>query len=387
MYPRFSDLINDWFGTHITLPIQSYGFFVAMAFLVAAVVLKFELKRKEKEGLIKPSTKRIKTGAATTSELIVQGLWGFLIGFKFVGMFFSWEQVTDDPASFLISWQGSWFWGIIITTVSVVYLWYTKRNKKTEEKEIIIHAYQQTGNILIIAAVFGIAGAKLFDTIEHLDAFFRDPLGTLFSFSGLTFYGGLIVAAFAVVFYGEKHSIKWPHMADATAPALMLAYGIGRIGCQVAGDGCWGIVNTATKPQWLSFIPDWLWAYNYPNNVINEGIATSHCLGNHCYVLEQPVFPTPVYETLMALVIFAILWTMRKRIKTPGILFSIYLIFNGIERYLAESIRVNIKYPFMGIEVTQAEIIAVCLILTGIGGILFFRNKFHHQNKTIHDRL
>jgi len=90
--------------------------------------------------------------------------------------------------------------------------------------------------------------------IEHLDEFFRDPFGVLFSFSGLSFFGGLIVAAFAVGYYGERNKIRWPVMADAAAPALMLAYAVGRIGCQLSGDGCWGIPNAVanTVSNWRS---------------------------------------------------------------------------------------------------------------------------------------
>ncbi|MFX9050398.1 prolipoprotein diacylglyceryl transferase family protein, partial [Acinetobacter baumannii] len=75
---------------------------------------------------------------------------------------------------------------------------------------------------------------------ENWNDFIKDPIDALISFSGLTFYGGLICAALAIYFYAKKHNIPFIHLADAAAPALMLAYGIGRIGCQVAGDGDWG---------------------------------------------------------------------------------------------------------------------------------------------------
>jgi prolipoprotein diacylglyceryltransferase len=155
----------------------------------------------------------------------------------------------------------------------------------------------------------------------------------------------------------------------------MLAYGIGRTGCQLSGDGCWGIVNPHPMPSWLSFLPGWMWAWDFPHNVINEGIRIPGCDGSNCYVLGQPVYPTSFYETMLALIFFTILWIVRKRITKPGVLFSLYFILNGIARFLIEKIRVNIRYEFAGIQFTQAEVIAVFLVLLGIAGIIYFRKQ------------
>jgi len=309
MYPKFSDIINDFFGTHINLPIQTYGLFVALAFVFGGWIVYLELKRKEQQKIIFPVEKEVKA-----------------------------------------------------------------KGKAGKEK-VLVHPRQLTGNIILVAAISGIVGSKLFDVIEHLDLLIKDPLGTLFSFSGLAFYGGLITAAFAVGIYAERNKIPWPVIADVVAPALMLAYGIGRIGCQLSGDGCWGIVNPNPKPEWLSFLPDWMWAFNYPNNVINAGVPIPGCDGPHCHALGQPVFPTPFYETVIALVFFGLLMSIRKRMKIHGYLFSIYLILNGTERLFIEQLRVNIRYDFLGMKVTQAAIIAVGLILIGIAGFFYFRRK------------
>ncbi|NNC86241.1 MAG: diacylglyceryl transferase, partial [Bacteroidia bacterium] len=199
----------------------------------------------------------------------------------------------------------------------------------------------------------------------------------LISFSGLTFYGGLIVGAISVIWYTNKHKIKPFVIADAAAPGLMLAYAVGRIGCQLAGDGDWGIVNNSAKPGWLSFLPDWMWSFTYPHNVNRAGIPIPGCEGTHCYELADPVWPTPFYETMMCLTLFGVLWYFRKRIKIPGILFSLYLILNGIERFFIEKIRVNSDYIIAGFEITQAEIISTGLILAGVIGmvVLSKRNK------------
>ena len=380
MYPKISDFFNELLGTNINLPIQTYGFFVAMAFLAAALILYLELKRKEKNGAIKSHTRKIWKGKpASTQELVTSGLFGFIIGFKIVGMFFDYSYFADNPQEYILSWDGNIWGGLILAGLSI---YNTYRNKKKDQLEkpiledVEVHPYQLTGNIVLIAAIFGILGAKLFDIFEHLDDLFRDPIGTIFSFSGLAFYGGLIVAAFAVIFYAEKNKIKWPYIADVTAPALILAYAVGRIGCQLSGDGCWGVENLNPKPEWLGFLPDWMWAFKYPGNVIDDGVRISNCTGQHCYILENPVYPTPFYETSMGIIIFLILWFIRKRLVIPGYLFSIYLMFNGIERFLIEKIRVNIKHNFLGMQVTQAEIISSVLIILGIIGLWYFRRLY-----------
>lgn len=378
MYPRLSDLIYDLLGIRVVLPVQTYGFFIALAFLLAALVLYLELKRKEVQSKVIAPQKRTRlTGlSASKTEIGITALVGFLIGYKLVYVILHYAAFADNPQKFIFSGEGSWWGGILLAGIAAGLTWYDKQRKKLDKPvkvTEIIHPRQLTGGILLVAAVFGIIGAKLFDVIEHIDQLIKDPVNTLFSFSGLAFYGGLITAAVAVSIYVEKNGIPWLINADAVAPPLMLAYGTGRIGCQLSGDGCWGVVNTAPKPDWLGFLPDWMWAFHYPHNVINEGIRIPGCDGAHCFMLEQPVFPTPIYETLLAFSFFGLLWFLRKRINVHGVLFSVYLILNGTARLFIEQIRVNLRYDLLGMEVTQATVIAVFLILTGIGGIFFCR--------------
>ncbi len=377
MYPRFSDLINGIFGTNIILPIQTYGFFVALAFIIAGWILYIELKRKERDNLILPQeVARIKGKPASVRELIITATVSFIAGYKIIGAFTMYSMFADSPQNFIFSGEGS-LWGGILSAIIITFLtYYDKQRKKTDKPEKInelVHPGQLTGNIILVAAVFGIAGSKLFDIVEHLDQLMIDPVHTIFSFSGLAFYGGLITAAFAVSIYAERNKIPWPVNADAVAPGLLLAYGIGRIGCQLSGDGCWGIANLAPKPGWLSFLPGWMWAFKYPHNVINEGALMPGCVGRNCHILGQPVFPTPFYETVIMLLFFVLLWSLRKKIKIPGIIFSVYLILNGTERFFIEKLRVNIRYDFLGMRVTQASVIAVLLIATGISLIFYFR--------------
>ncbi|MCT4583017.1 MAG: prolipoprotein diacylglyceryl transferase [Flavobacteriales bacterium] len=229
--------------------------------------------------------------------------------------------------------------------------------------------------LTLIAIIFGFIGAKLFAWLEDpvpLDVFFSDP------FSGLTIYGGLITAFLAAVIYLRKYKMPLLHFMDAVAPGLMLSYGIGRLGCHISGDGDWGIVNNSPTPSWF---PEWLWKYNYPNNVLNEGIAIPNCIYNdYCFQLAEPVYPTPLYEAFAALILFLILWNLRTKIKIAGQLFFVYLTLNGLERFFIEKIRVNAVYNLAGFSITQAEIIAVLFMLIGITG--YFWLKKHHSTSS-----
>jgi phosphatidylglycerol---prolipoprotein diacylglyceryl transferase len=379
MYPTISDFIKDAFGINLPLPIQSFGFFVAISFILAAYLLLLELKRKEKEGIISAQIKQILIGKpASTTELIFSGLIGFILGYKIFGIFLNYSFFAANPQYFVFSSEGN-FLGGILGAAAAAYLRYREKQKSKLDKpkweEVTVHPYELTGNFVMLAALAGIIGAKIFHNLENIDDFIADPIGSLISFSGLTFFGGLIVAAIVLIWYARKNKIPALVISDAAAPTILLAYAIGRIGCHVAGDGDWGIVNEMAKPGWLSFLPDWLWAYNYPHNVINEGIAIPGCIGKHCFELNPPVFPTPIYETIVGLILFAFLWGFRKKMKTAGMMFFTFLIMTGVERFLVELIRVNTKYHIFGYAITQAELIAVALVITGIAGIIWIKRK------------
>ena len=98
--------------------------------------------------------------------------------------------------------------------------------------------------------------------------------------------------------------------------------------------------------------------------------------------LAHPVYPTPLYEITASLLIFFFLWSIRKRIHVPALLFCIYLLLNGIERFLIEFIRVNVKYHFLGIYATQAQIIAVGMMILGIAGIIYFPMRYRKLQAT-----
>jgi prolipoprotein diacylglyceryl transferase len=379
MYPTISHLLFDLFGIDIPLPIQTFGFWVAIAFLSASYLITKELKRKEIEGHLSVSiTKETIGKSLSIYEILSSLITGFFIGFKFIEAIFHYSDLVANPQDFILSTRGSFIGGIFIAGLSVYLKW--NENKKTKlatpkEIEKTVHPYELVGNMTMIAAVSGIIGAKVFHNLENMGAFLADPIGQLMAFSGLTFYGGLIAGAFSVIWYARKYKINILQLIDAAAPSLMLAYGVGRIGCQMSGDGDWGIDNLAPKPEWMTLLPDWMWSFTFPHNVINAGVPIEGCVGNFCMELSNPVWPTAFYEVIMCLLIFSFLWAIRKKIRVPGILFCIYLGLNGIERFFIEKIRVNSEYNILG-GITQAEIISSCLVLIGlIGSIYLLRNS------------
>ena len=213
------------------------------------------------------------------------------------------------------------------------------------------------GTVTVIAVVGGIIGAKIFHILENWGDFMVDPYGMIFSQGGLTFYGGLLFAAAGIVWYIRKHGVSLPLFTDSILPTVMLAYGIGRVGCHLAGDGDWGITsNPDAKP---GFIPDWLWGETYPNNILGVTLP------------ESGVYPTSIYEFVMASALFALLWSLRNHPFKAGWLTFLTVLFFGVERLLIEQIRVNNVFDVFGLEVTQAEMISVVMIIVGIVGLAF----------------
>lgn len=381
MYPNLSYLLHDLFGAardNAFSVIQTFGLFLGLAFFTAAYVLYNELKRKEEEGFLKAVPKyELIGGGPKWVEIFLNGIFGLILGMKLPGILTNFEVFKDNPAGYIFSGQGNLVIGLLGFILFGGYTyWQGAKSKLEKPKKVkkMISAHHRVGDITVIAAIFGLLGARLFSILENLDSFWQDPLGQLFSGSGLTIYGGLILAFIANYIYVKRHQIPPIHVMDSIAPALILSYAVGRLGCQLSGDGDWGIINELAKPSWFIF-PDWAWAYDYPHNVLNDGVKIADCVDKYCSRLAAPVFPTPIYEIIGSVFIFAILWMLRKRVKFTGFIFFLYAILMSVERFLIEFIRVNPRYDFLGMELSQAQIISIGVFFAGILGIYYWYGK------------
>ena len=191
-------------------------------------------------------------------------------------------------------------------------------------------AYEMT----FAALVGGIVGARLDFVIENWDDVSGDLVGNIFSGSGLVWFGGAVGGALGVVLWAWRRKMLGLGLLDLAAPALALGYAIGRIGCQVSGDGDYG-------EGW-----DGPWAMAYPDGT--EPIDT-------------PVHPTPIYETLAMGLVALVLWRWRERFA-PGILFAIYLVLAGTERFLVELIRRN---DAVVAGLTTAQLLSLAMVAAG----------------------
>ena len=194
-------------------------------------------------------------------------------------------------------------------------------------------------SIITAGLVGGLVGSKLyfvlFETPSGMS--WGETFGAIFSGSGLTFYGGFVVAAGTITWVIRRHRAPFLPVADAVGIGLAIGYAIGRIGCQLAGDGDYGIPT------------DLPWGMAYPDGVVPT--------------LEK-VHPTPVYETLMGLGIFGVLWSTRQRLQIPGLSFCLYLVLSGLARFAVEFIRLN---PRVLWGLSDAQLISLAAIAVGVG--------------------
>lgn len=231
--------------------------------------------------------------------------------------------------------------------------------------------------MVVLALVSGIVGAKILYLIENLKDFLASPLEMLFSAGGLTWYGGFILAFIILFVYAKRKKLPILKVLDAVAPALALGYGIGRIGCHLSGDGDYGIptslpwgaiyANGTLKPtyalrDYFERFPELAEKYGYwdkASKIVGEdkfGVITE-------FDTFIKLHPTPIYEFLIMLLIFTFLWIYRKRIKYSGELFGIYLIFSSMERFFIEFIRIN---PPLIFGLSEAQLISIVIFIAGV---------------------
>ncbi len=208
------------------------------------------------------------------------------------------------------------------------------------------------GNILISAMVGGILGAKILYIVENvsLQEFMSNPLQYLLSRGGLTFYGGFIVAIVLVIIVARRYRVDFWELGDALAPSLALGYAIGRIACFLVGDD----YGTPTNLPWGMSFP--------------KGLPPT----------TDTVHPTQLYETLIMGLIFAYLWSIRKRNYKTGYLFSLYLILAGTERFMIEFLRNTTPSPIS--ELSLAQLTAALLIIIGTAKMMKLKHRENPSN-------
>jgi len=189
--------------------------------------------------------------------------------------------------------------------------------------------------IVFAALIGGVIGARGYFVIQNYSQVKHNLLGSVFSGSGLVWYGGAIGGAIGVLAWMRWRDVMQLKMFDMCATALALGYGIGRIGCEVSGDGDYGISSS---------LP---WAMGYPHGTVPTPPGVR-------------VQPTPIYETVSMCLLAYVLWQLRDRVR-PGVIFALYLVFGGLERLLVEFIRRNAEI-FAGLTAPQLESIALMTI-------------------------
>lgn len=199
--------------------------------------------------------------------------------------------------------------------------------------------------LLIAIIPSAIIGAKLFHIIDNFGEFLISPRDMILSGAGLSVYGGFLLSFIVAIIIIKKEKQDVLKIFDIASPAMALGYGIGRLGCHVSGDGCYGITS------------DSIFAVSYPGGIVP---------------VSATVYPTPLFESTLSFIFFFILLQLRTKDMKTGTLFFIYLALNGTARFLVEFIRLN---PVTGLGLTQAQLVALLFMITGIAGLLLLNRQ------------
>lgn len=228
-----------------------------------------------------------------------------------------------------------------LAALTAVYLMSAELKRRRYNPEL-------ASTIVFAAAIGGLIGARLLFILEEWQGFLAQPLNYIFTGAGFTWYGGFFGGAAAAIWVARRNKIPWLAGIDMGAPALALAYGVGRIGCHFAGDGDWGRVTT---------VP---WGVAYTKAIVGWADPTTGIP----YPPGVVVHPTPIYEFLQGLLVFGVLWSLRKKPGlAPGTIAWLYLILAGSMRFLVEFWRIN---PPVGLGFSEAQWFSLVLVATGV---------------------
>lgn len=368
--------------------VNTFGFFVALSIGAAYWAIKTEFDRKSAKGLFPQVPIAINQGKPMAkSEYLINGLMSFIFGYKILYLLVEANSPGFSPPEHVFTAEGNVWLGIALLGWSVWSTWKKDQQQRSlplVEDPVMMPAGALMGSVTMVALSCGFLGAKLFHLVENWDLFLQGLreeglMGMMMTQGGWTFYGGLICGGAGVLLYSRSQGLPWKSVLDAGGPGMMLSYGIGRFGCHFSGDGDWGIANLKANPG----LPDWAWAYKYPNNVLGREAGPEMeyipgSLDEYAYQLSVPVYPTPLYEALMAMGLFAVLWFWaRKQEWKPGRLFAVYMIFAGFERFIIELIREHgdSLYTLGSMIFSQAQMISLVLMVVGSVGFIALGRK------------
>ena len=198
--------------------------------------------------------------------------------------------------------------------------------------------------VIFAGLVGGVVGSRLDYVIQNWDEVSDDLLGNVFSGSGLVWFGGLVGGALGVLLWAWRRGFLGLQLLDVCAVPLALGYAIGRVGCQLSGDGDYGVES------------DLPWAMAYPDGTVST---------------TDEVHPTPIYESLAMGLVALVLWQLRGRFA-PGTIFALYLVAAGVERLLIEFIRRN---DDVALGLTLAQLVSVGMLAAGAGWLMRSRYR------------
>ena len=241
--------------------------------------------------------------------------------------------------------------------------------------------------VTILAVAFGIAGAKFLYLIEEFEAFRANPVGMTFSAGGLTWYGGFLLALLAVSLYIRWKKVPFMKVWDCLGIALILAYGVGRVGCHLSGDGDygrpttlpWGTIYAEGTAKPTMMLEDYFRrepaareAWHYDS--LRVMVAGRDKMG-HLYTefdARTPLHPTPLYELLFGAAGFFILLALEKKHLIPGQLFMAYLMLSSTFRFIVEFLRLQ---PRIAFGLSEAQLFSIVLFILGAAGYLLIARR------------
>jgi len=209
-------------------------------------------------------------------------------------------------------------------------------------------------SMVAVAMVVGIIGAKLWHVLDTPLEFRYQGWSVLWDTAGFAWFGGLLFGISALVFQGWWAKIGGLRTLDLAAPAAAIGYGIGRIGCFLSGDGCYGIPIQPVHFFFFSFQP---WGISFPNGIEPTLVR---------------VYPTPLYELAAGLLIGGWLWWRAGKPHATGAILGQYLLLCGTARFLVEFIRRNPKVLW---GLSNAQLASAGSMIVGILFIVWAANR------------